>query len=196
MFASFINYLIKKPVLLDFSRRILEGNHRSEKKVIFKELPDRFSKKTLDLGCGTGVFSPFFGPDYIGIDISERYIKYACQKYNKNFLVADARALDFIDQSFDIIFVNGVLHHLDDKTVLEVMKEMNRVLRLNGRALIMENILSGTFSSKLIAKLDAGEYIRIPDDYRKLLTKHFKIANTYSVKMGICDYQVFILNKN
>ncbi|MBI2627859.1 MAG: class I SAM-dependent methyltransferase [Candidatus Niyogibacteria bacterium] len=194
---SFIQNLTAKPAILDFLRKLLENNHRGEKQVILNELPDRISKKVLDLGCGTGAFSPFFGPDYIGMDISEKYIEYARHKYSdRTFLAGDAQTLDFPASFFDIIFVNGVLHHLDDDTVLKITREINRVLRPEGRALIMENILNETLLSKLIAMLDLGKYIRPSGGYRRLLAEYFNIADTYPIRMGICDYQVFVLTKN
>jgi ubiquinone/menaquinone biosynthesis C-methylase UbiE len=135
--------------------------------------------------------------DYIGTDISEKYIEYARHKYSdRTFLVADARTLDFPASFFDIVFINGVLHHLDDGTVLKITREINRVLRPEGRVLIMENILNGTLLSKLIAMLDLGKYIRTSDGYCRLLAKYFNIADTYPIRIGICDYQIFVLTKN
>lgn len=192
---NFVNCLAQNPTLLDILRRLLEGNHNGERKIIIRELPNRLSQKVLDLGCGTGVFSPFFGPNYTGIDISKKYIEHARRKYNnKTFLVADARMLDFPTHSFDVILINGVLHHMDDKTILEILPEMERVLKPDGQVLVMENVPGKALLAKLVTKLDLGEYIRLPNDYSYLLEKHFNINKTYPIKIGICDYQVFCLS--
>jgi hypothetical protein len=50
MIMSFIQNLTAKPAILDFLRKLLENNHSGEKQVILNELPDRISKKVLDLG--------------------------------------------------------------------------------------------------------------------------------------------------
>ena len=52
----------------------------------------------------------------------------------------DATALAYPDAYFDQILVTGVLHHLSDEAVRGIVNEMKRVLRPEGRALVMEDI--------------------------------------------------------
>ena len=193
MLTKFIDYLAQKPVILDFLRRVLENNHQGEKKVITVELPNRESLRVLDLGCGTGVFSPLFGRDYVGVDISKKYIEYARSHYDKKFYVMDAKKLDFPDDYFDIIWVNGVLHHLDDASVRLILREMKRVLKLNGRAVIMEDVPAKKLISKFIRSLDVGDYIRAPQAYKELFSEQFNIKKQYPLRTGVCDYESFVL---
>ncbi|MDP2709104.1 MAG: class I SAM-dependent methyltransferase [bacterium] len=193
MISKFIDYLAQKPVILDFLRRFLEANHRGEKEVITSELPDRISGSVLDLGCGTGVFSPLFGPNYIGIDISPLYIDYAKSRYAKTFKVMDATKLDFPSGSFDMIWVNGVLHHLNDNISLSIISEMKRVLKTGGRVVIMEVVPSTKMISKIIGSLDIGDNIRPAEDYRRLFQKYFVVQKEYPVRTGVCDFQAFVL---
>src|SRR6185312_8029573 len=51
------------------------------------------------------------------------------------FHVADAERLDFPDNSFDIVYSHGVLHHTPDTA--GAIREVHRVLRPGGRALVM-----------------------------------------------------------
>lgn len=193
MLQQYIHYLANKPFILDLLRRILEANHRGEKRVIREEFAGQ-EGIMLDLGCGTGVFSPLFGSGYVGIDISPLYIAYARKKHDKTFQVMSADRLLFPDVHFDSIFVNGVLHHLDDATVRTVVAEMRRVLKPSGQAVVMEDIPAVTFVSKIIRGLDIGDHIRPAESYRRLLAERFTILREYPMRTGVCDYAVFVLN--
>jgi SAM-dependent methyltransferase len=51
------------------------------------------------------------------------------------FRVADAETLDFRDNSFDLVYSHGVLHHTPDTTA--AVREIHRVLRPGGKAVVM-----------------------------------------------------------
>jgi len=51
------------------------------------------------------------------------------------FRTADAEHLDFADNSFDIVYSHGVLHHTPDTSA--AIKEVHRVLKPGGRAVVM-----------------------------------------------------------
>jgi SAM-dependent methyltransferase len=51
------------------------------------------------------------------------------------FRVADAENLDFADESFDVVYSHGVLHHTPDTE--GAIREIHRVLKTGGRAVVM-----------------------------------------------------------
>src|SRR6202007_68753 len=80
----------------------------------------RSSDKILDIACGTGEFACLILRDHpdqqmIGIDISEKMLHFArekCRGYpNAAFLKADASALPFLDQTFDLVISANSLHY-------------------------------------------------------------------------------------
>lgn len=75
----------------------------------------------LDLGCGPGKNSDLFFPnDYLGIDISRQYINAAKARhpYHK-FLCGTFLELNQNHGSkFNLIFISGLLHHIDDNIVI------------------------------------------------------------------------------
>ncbi|MBI3813615.1 MAG: class I SAM-dependent methyltransferase, partial [Nitrospinae bacterium] len=86
-----------------------------EKRILLKMInpPSRpFSKGglggILDIGCGTGYFTQFFGGlcrNTVGVDTSMDMIKYAVKNHgadNIKYIVADAENLPFKDRNFDI----------------------------------------------------------------------------------------------
>jgi ubiquinone/menaquinone biosynthesis C-methylase UbiE len=101
--------------------------------------------RTLDYCCGNGenaLFMAKAGADATGIDISPEGIENCRQnaitegvKDKAEFLVMDGEALDFPDNSFDVIAEYGALHHLDyDRAMLE----LRRVIKPGGEIICVE----------------------------------------------------------
>jgi len=92
-------------------------------------------EKVVEFGCGTGSFTKYlrkYKLDITGIDISAKCIKYAKRNYlDTNFLVADIENTGLSDNRFDIAFLGGVLHHLDN--LFKCAKEVYRVVKPSGR---------------------------------------------------------------
>lgn len=98
-------------------------------------------EKILDVGCGNGRLYDFLKDkqvDYYGIDISEKLIEIAKNRYPEGkFQVADALNLPFPENFFNKVFSIAVLHHIPSKEFrLQVLKEARRVLKKDGFLLI------------------------------------------------------------
>jgi len=99
--------------------------------------------RVLEIGCGMGTDGAQFaaaGADYTGIDLTEAAIDLARKKFASaglkgEFRVADAEKLDFADESFDVVYSHGVLHHTPDTE--GAVCEIHRVLKTGGRAVVM-----------------------------------------------------------
>lgn len=101
--------------------------------------------KTLDLGCGVGTFAFHMakaGVDAYGIDYSEESIKMAeklCEKFKvkPHFISADiVKGLPYDDNYFDRIACVDFIEHITDEDKVRVVKEMKRVLKPDGLAVI------------------------------------------------------------
>ena len=99
--------------------------------------------RVLEIGCGMGTDGAQFaaaGADYTGVDLTEAAVDLARKKFaaaglKGEFRVADAEALDFADESFDMVYSHGVLHHTPD--IESAIGEIHRLLRPGGRAVVM-----------------------------------------------------------
>lgn len=99
--------------------------------------------KVLELGCGLGTDGAQYaraGADYTGIDLTQAAVDLARQRFELfdlkgRFRTADAENLDFPDDSFDVVYSHGVLHHTPDTA--RAVREIHRVLRPGGRAIVM-----------------------------------------------------------
>jgi ubiquinone/menaquinone biosynthesis C-methylase UbiE len=107
---------------------------------------DPAGKIVLDYGCGPGYLTKYLfdhgALQVTGIDVSEGEIEQARESVDSEgfadrsrFLVADAHATGFPDDSFDLIVGSSILHHLDLRIALE---ELRRILRPGGRAVFLE----------------------------------------------------------
>ncbi|MGH9904195.1 MAG: class I SAM-dependent methyltransferase, partial [Pyrinomonadaceae bacterium] len=99
--------------------------------------------KVLEIGCGLGTDGARFvaaGADSTGVDLTEAAIELARKRFALISLpgklrTADAESLDFENDSFDLIYSHGVLHHTPD--IGRALPEIHRVLRPGGRAIVM-----------------------------------------------------------
>ena len=101
------------------------------------------SGKLLEVGCGMGTDSIQLareGFDVHGVDLTENAIDLAQKRFSLyeqkgSFQVGDAENLPFDDDTFDIVYSFGVLHHTPDTQ--KSIDEVYRVLKPGGLAVIM-----------------------------------------------------------
>jgi SAM-dependent methyltransferase len=90
--------------------------------------PAQKARLSLNCGCGSGWQKDLFGPS-IGMDISYENI-HSFVKAGGQGIVADMEFLPFRDQTFDIVYGFGILHHLND--IRKGVSEAVRVLKKGG----------------------------------------------------------------
>jgi ubiquinone/menaquinone biosynthesis C-methylase UbiE len=113
---------------------------------VTKELAQRLgleeAMKVLDVGCGIGgparLMAEDYGCDVTGIDITNEFIRTATLlseltglHEHTYFIQADATALPFDDESFDIAWTQHVQMNIEDKR--SFYSEIARVLKRGGR---------------------------------------------------------------
>jgi SAM-dependent methyltransferase len=99
--------------------------------------------RVLEIGCGLGTDGAQFaraGAIYTGVDLTEAAVELARKRFELfelpgEFRTADAEKLDFADETFDLVYSHGVLHHTPDTE--RAVREVHRVLKPGGRAVVM-----------------------------------------------------------
>jgi SAM-dependent methyltransferase len=197
LFQTLVERVSDNPRLFIFCRRILENDFRAIHAVIRRHLAVGPGRRTLDLGCGPGAFARLFaGGDYVGVDLNPRYIEHARRHCPGTFLAGDARQVDLPAGRFDQVLIFGLLHHLPDQAVRDVVREAFRLLAPGGRVLAIEDIPSISrlnLVGRLVHAAENGEHIRPTEDYRRLYSEQADLVEEETLRSGICDYYAAVL---
>lgn len=111
-----------------------------ENRFILRQMGDIQGKLLLDLGCGAGENSVYFakkGARCVATDYSPGMVDVALKLAAANGVTiegrtANAMALNFPDNTFDLVYASNLLHHIPDPKI--ALKEMHRVLKPGGKA--------------------------------------------------------------
>jgi SAM-dependent methyltransferase len=134
--------------------------------------------RVLDLGCGPGELVRLLGDvDYVGVDVSERYIAAARRSVGgpAEFRVGDATSLDADLRGFDLVVALGVIHHLDDDSALRLLSGARAALGPDGRFVSVDPVLTSDArgAARLLVSWDRGGHVRGPGEYRRLAESTF-----------------------
>ncbi len=99
--------------------------------------------KVLEIGTGNGAEGVMFalnGAQYTGVDLTEAALEatrrhFAVMGLSGTFQKENAEQLSFPNETFDLVFSHGVLHHTPNTQ--RAVDEVYRVLKPGGRAIIM-----------------------------------------------------------
>ena len=152
------------------------GADRSIARYVDEALQPKAGMMILDVGCGTANILSYLPPvDYTGIDLNEKHIAFARQKFGDRGRFIVGNAADDLKQgekTFDLISVAGLLHHLADDEAVSLFRSLKRLLKTDGRIVTFDNVWlpKQRVAVRLINKLDSGTNIRTPEGYLRLLT--------------------------
>lgn len=133
-------------------------------------------KKVLEVGFGQGTDLIQFargGAKVYGIDLTPRHVeltqrRFALEGRNVGLVRGDAEILPFADNSFDVVYSFGVLHHTPDTE--KAIQEIWRVLKPKGEAIIaLYHRNSAVFAYVLLKGVLTGRLFT--EGYRALLSR-------------------------
>ena len=119
--------------------------------ILFRMSTDKIYSSVLEIGCGNGngtrIIEKYYKPKKIAaIDLDKKMIDLARKNNNAksvDFMVMNASKLDFPDNTFDVVFDFGIIHHIPNWH--DCIRELKRVLKDDGE-LILEEISIESFS--------------------------------------------------
>lgn len=164
------------------------------------------NSKILDFGCGVGdslkkvaVFNP---RKITGIDISEVSIQKAKQSIiglncDIELMVDNCEKTKFENETFDIVYGTGILHHLNMEICLA---EIHRILRPGGKLLFIEPLGTNpliNFYRKLTPKSRSeDEHPLINHDFNLIHSKFGKIKIKYYCFLTLIFFPFYYSPKN
>jgi SAM-dependent methyltransferase len=114
---------------------------------------------------------------YVGIDVSTRYIERARSAFGDRaeFRVADATRIDDDLRAFDLVLAVGVIHHLDDEGAVRLLRGALGALGPGGRFVSIDPtvIPDDRAAARLLISWDRGQHVRAPAEYQRLAESSF-----------------------
>lgn len=139
----------------------------------------------LEVGCGDGKLAEyikkyFIDYNYTGLDISNEEIDIANNKNisNSKFILYDGINFPFEIDSFDIIILAQVLHHVENYN--NILKQCHKVLKKDGHLFIFEHNPINPFTQYIVKTC--------------VFDKDAKLINHKNMKKSLINNNFFIEN--
>lgn len=160
------------------------GARRARQEFVREFIRPTNGQRVLDIGCGTAELLAFLPDDveYVGYDPSEEYIAHARQFYGEGgefhcgfFDRAEAEH----HQPFDIVLASGVLHHMDDFQLKEMITLARDSLTPGGRMVTIDPVFCSPQNplARLLISMDRGQNVRTAKEYTELASHVFPHVN-------------------
>ena len=202
-----IDFLLKNPSLYRFYQKAVRRKYDEYDfiKFIFKKKKLK-NIRLLDICCGDSYILEYineFIDDYLGVDNNDKYLAQCKLRWkNFNFLNLDLNDVSNIDDLLkfkpNFIFINGAIHHLDDKTIQSINSFIKNNLPdcyfLSVDPIKNNNSLLNT----VMISLDRGKFIRNKTEYAKIMNSFdsFIIDDFYKMNFeNIFHYKNFNLKE-
>ena len=173
-----VRAVLSHPVVYS-SFQSLMGAHQTRARFVERFVKPTPGMKILDVGCGPAdILDHLPDTQYWGFDISDAYINKARKRFGdagtfecKLLEEADLEGLP----EFDTVLAIGLLHHLDDVQVTDVMKLATQALKPGGKLITLDPCYEPgqNFVAKFLIDNDRGQNVRNREGYSKLAGEVF-----------------------
>ncbi|MFC1889823.1 class I SAM-dependent methyltransferase [Thermodesulfobacteriota bacterium] len=122
---------------------LIEPLNRGLRSIGMKMFPPRAGMSVLDIGCGTGTHLSLYqkaGCRVFGIDRSPSMLSKARERLGADagLVLGDATEMPWPDNKFDLVLTMAALHEMPADTRMAVIGESMRVLKGDGRILLID----------------------------------------------------------
>jgi 2-polyprenyl-3-methyl-5-hydroxy-6-metoxy-1,4-benzoquinol methylase len=169
-------------------------HNRQYQNYLIKNIGDN-NHYILDAGCGTGELTKRLttkGEKITGIDISEIMIREANKRNSDDKIeyicTGVEEYLEKTDKKFDVIISIAALHHMDEK---EILQKMKNVLTKNGKILVLDLVKAKTIMDyipsiiaiplSILLRLIKNGKLRPSTEEREAWAGHFRYDEYLSI---------------
>ncbi|NBO31044.1 MAG: class I SAM-dependent methyltransferase [Cyanobacteria bacterium WB6_1B_304] len=157
-----------------------------ENRFILHHLGNVNGKLLLDLGCGAGENSVYFakqGAHCIASDYAPGMVEVALKLAKLNGVevegkVINAMAIDFPDNTFDVVYAANLLHHIPEPTL--VIQEIYRVLKPGGKLCFWDPLIHNPIINvyrRMATKVRTDDETPLNINLLKFVRSHFVHTN-------------------
>jgi SAM-dependent methyltransferase len=181
--ATFLRDIVYAPLRAAQPYNLLQkfaGASRDRADFIRKHVLLQPGEKLVDAGCGPGTALQSLPiVNYFGFDPNPDYIRLAQSRYGNRgkFVCGDASnpKVQELAQDADVFLSLGVLHHLTDRQIGEMLALARVCLRPSGRFILYEPCFSANddWIGRIFMRLDRGENIKTDQEWRALVSQYF-----------------------
>ena len=135
--------------------------------------------KILDIGCGPATILNYMNEvEYYGFDVSNEYIKKAKAIFGDrgNFYCKEFELTDLENiPKVDIVLAIGLLHHLDDDILINMLHLAFSALKPGGRLITLDPcfVKNQNPIAKFLITQDRGRNVRTEKGYTELVSQVF-----------------------
>ncbi|EDN66981.1 conserved hypothetical protein [Beggiatoa sp. PS] len=180
-----IRSILSVPVIYTLFGELVDKKSGGNTVLVKEYIRPKENDKLLDIGCGTGNILHYLPKniEYTGFDANYQYIEAAQKRYGHRatFICERINTTNLGKYSqFDLVLVDGVLHHLDDREALQLFKIAHAALKNGGRLITMDGVFVKNQSSiaRWIISKDRGQNVRTQAGYLELASQVFSNITT------------------
>ncbi len=162
--------------------RLFEGMNKGLRLVGIRTFRPSKGMNLLDVGCGTGTHLELYQRYQVnlyGIDLSPAMLQVARNRLGDTaqLELGDASSMPYDDGMFDLVISMLTLHEMSPNTRPLVLDEMRRVLRQNGRILLIDfhpgpyQPMQGWISKLIITFAEVAAGRRHYSNYRNFMAQ-------------------------
>jgi SAM-dependent methyltransferase len=162
------------------------GSTASKRRLVRDSLRPSPGCRLLDVACGPGHLLDHLASDvvYEGFDHDRGYVEEARQRFGDRGRFHHGSVSEMLRRAeelgpYDLVNASGVLHHLDDDEVRELMELARRVLAPGGRLVTLDPCFDpgqSRFARWLISR-DRGRSVRTAAGYQSLAREYFSTVD-------------------